>query len=87
VERRLGPAFLGLVAASVGAALFLYGVLFVENPVAYLGIALAAAGALATVAAAIRARRRTAPGIMAAIAVVPLAFVVWVLWKLAHETT
>ena len=87
MERRLGSAFVGLASAAAGVALFSYGALFVMDWVIVLGIVLAAGGAFMAVGSAIRAQRRAAVSVVAAIAVLPLAFVIWMLWRLAHETT
>jgi VIT1/CCC1 family predicted Fe2+/Mn2+ transporter len=67
MERRLGSAFLGLFSAAVGAALFVYGVLFVKDSVGFLGVALTVGGMAVAVVSAIRARRRMAASIVAAI--------------------
>jgi hypothetical protein len=59
----------------------------VNDPVALLGVAMTVGGAIVGIASAGRSRGRIAAGLLVAVAVLPLGFVVWLLWQLAHEAT
>jgi uncharacterized membrane protein len=87
MDRRLVPASLGLVSAVVGAALFVYGLLRVEDPMSLSGLVLAVGGALVAAASAVRARRPVAAGVVAVVDVLVLGFVAWTIWRLLHVAT
>ena len=83
---RIGLALLGSMLGLVGASSFTYGVLFVEDPLIAVGIGSIVGGILVGLDAATRPWSRAATLIVAAVMLLPLAFVVWVLWTLAHQT-
>jgi hypothetical protein len=85
--RRIGLALLGSMLGLVGACAFTYGVLFVQDPLIAVGIGSIVGGILVGLDAATRPWSRVATLTVAVIMTVPLAFVVWVLWTLAHEST
>src|SRR5262249_6815711 len=86
-SRRLALTLLASTLAVVGAGLFFQGVMFVEDPLIAVGIGLIVGGILVAFQAATRPWTRATMVCVVVVTTLPLAFVVWVLWKLAHETT
>jgi hypothetical protein len=86
-NRRIGLALLGSMLGLVGTCAFTYGVLFVEDPLIAVGIGSIVGGILVGLNAATRPWSRAATLTVAVVMTLPLAFVAWVLWTLAHEST
>jgi hypothetical protein len=86
-NRRIALAFLACTLAVVGTGVFTYGVVFVEDPLIAVGIGLILGGILVAIEAATQPWPRATMSAVAVATMLPLAFVVWVIWKLAHQTT
>ena len=86
MDRQVSSAAVGLASAAIGTALFVYGVLFVVDPVGIFGLLLTVGGVVVTIASAVRARGRAGATAVAIVATLLLAFIGWVLWALATQT-
>jgi hypothetical protein len=86
-RRRLAFTFFAATLAVVGTALFAYGVMFVEDPLIGVGIGLIIGGVLFALGAATQPWPRAPMAIVVLVMLLPCAFVVWVIWTLAHQST